>query len=80
MTLNDFYQFESYLNEKMTLNDSAAPLHIRKKFQSLFISKKYVQNVYKVTKTVGHFLVTFLDTLWSHVENHTAERFDMPWW
>ena len=28
MTLNDFYQFESYLNEKMTLNDSAAPLRI----------------------------------------------------
>ena len=27
MTLNDFYQFESYLNEKMTLNDSAAPLY-----------------------------------------------------
>ena len=28
MTLNDFQQFESYLNEKLTLNDSAAPLHI----------------------------------------------------
>ena len=28
MTLNDFYPFESYLNEKMTLNDSAAPLQL----------------------------------------------------